>query len=177
MSARGVLLAVAGLVGGALLLALAACSHRATSTGPRPWTIPAGCDVDQSGEFALEGSPDWRYLGTDDGGTLVLSVTRSLADGGEALPEPAADGGVLIVLQRGAGGFSGATHASAWPAAGVSCPVAFPTEVKACSEDRLVLSAVESLSLDETCREASSEERTQRELRLVRTAQPADAGR
>lgn len=171
MSTRAAL----ALLGTAALLW--ACGHRPSAPAAPAVRIPAGCEVDLSGEYALEGRVDWRYAGVDDGGTLLLHVTRAVDDGGAA-PEPAADAGVTIVLMRGPDGFHGATHGTAWPTPSAACPVEFPTRVQRCEPDRLVLQTVTEVAVDESCRPAPAVDPVQGEVHLVRARAlpPPDGG-
>jgi hypothetical protein len=114
--------------------------------------VPPGCEQSQAGAYHHAENPAFHYLGEDDGGTLTLAVVRSRA---EAVGPP--DGGtVSIVLTRTPRGFVGETRATGFNAAGAPCPVAFPTEVTACTATALTLNAAASTAIGEDCRPAPS---------------------
>ena len=153
-------------------LASAAC-HRQTAPPPaaRPLRIPKGCEVDLSGEYTFKGREDWRYLASDDGGTLVLLLVRTSPDGGSGAER--SDGGTWIGLERTPDGFVGDTHALAWPPRGAPCAVSFPTEVTACGDGGLALRAVDAISVDEACRAAPAAGAPLRDVELVRARHSA----
>jgi hypothetical protein len=129
----------------------AGCPRRPVPPEVRAVRVPSGCEANLSGTYTFKGREDWRYLASDDGGTLVLRLLWTSPDGG--VGENRADR-TAIVLERTSDGFAGATHAVAWPTQSVACPVSFPTEVKACRDDGLVLRTVDAIGVDESCRVA-----------------------
>lgn len=115
--------------------------------------VPAGCETDLTGSYVHATRPDWHYLATDDGRELVLQVRRSFPDAGVTAP----DAGVALVLERTPRGFVGAVEAFAYPAAGVQCPVRFPTEITACPDGGIRLVSVEAIAVDQACELPSSD--------------------
>ncbi len=157
-------------------VALVACPSRPPSPAPpteatRPplARVPDGCRGDLSGSYVHSQRPDWAYVAVDDGGTLALHVARG-----------SDDEGVEIVLHRTAEGFLGTTRATAFAAQGVECEVLFPTELVGCPDGGLLLSSVESVSVNEACVLAKVPRNAPREQHLlvpVRTSQASgDAG-
>jgi len=138
-----------------LASALPACSSRGTPQGqgaaPRPIRVPRGCEQSQAGDYHHAQNPAFRYRGEDDGSTLVLQVLRAQEDGG--VSAEAGDGGssLSIHLQRTPDGFVGETRSVGFTSTGAPCPVAFPTEVLACDEERLRLRSAATASFDEQC--------------------------
>ena len=161
------------------LAALSACTARtpAPPPGPPPIQIPPGCERNQSGEYQHADNPGFRYQAEDDGRTLTLSVTRTER---EAPTASGAGTAVSIVLERTPEGFVGDTRATAFTAAGASCPVSFPTRAAACDEQGLTLRSVTSMALDEDCRPATSgpapEWKEQRLLKREAASVAPDAG-
>lgn len=142
---------------------------------PPPIRIPEGCEADQSGELVHAESPSFRYLATDDGGTLLLALRRARGDAGPSEPEAA----TRIELHRTPRGFVGTTHGTGLNAAGRACPVEFPTEVLACPDAGLVLRSAASASIGESCQPPDRPAPPAMvEHRLVREghAWPKDAG-
>lgn len=139
---------VAVVLGVAVLLGCPRAKPPPSPPAPPPIKVPAGCEADLSGTWAYSDRPDWRYRGTDDGKTLVLSVERASEverpDGGVT---PAQE--VAVVLERTPEGFLGAAHATVYTASR-PCEVSFPTEVVACTDGGLTLSSAEALLVDET---------------------------
>lgn len=132
--------------------------------------IPAGCARDLGGAWVHKEHPDYRYQGTDDGGTLVLLFARDVSDGGIA----------RVVLERGPKGFVGSTHALSVNGTGQLCPVEFPTEVMSCPQEGLVLLAATDALVDDACRPVPMAEKPQRVPQpLVRPSfvTEADGGR
>lgn len=134
---------------------------------PPPVKIPAGCEADLSGRYVHADESTYRYLGADDGGTLLLTVNRVLperADAGPAAPL------AQIHLHRTPDGFEGTTRAEGF-AAGVKCPLVFETEVTACADAGLSLRTAMTAAVDEQCRVAPPTGVTPREehqlLRLL----------
>ena len=76
----------------AIPLALAACARSLpppdTRVVPPPPAVrvPPGCLANLGGAWVHADDPSWRYLGRDDGGTLVLEAHRVFA--ARALPAP-----------------------------------------------------------------------------------------
>lgn len=159
------------------ILSFPACTGQKPPPGERarPIRVPSGCEQNQAGEYHHAENPAFRYLGQDDGGTLTLAVVRASAEG---VGTPDA-GTVSIVVTRTPDGFVGETRATGFSATGTPCPVAFPTEVTACSDQGLTLQSVAGTTLGEDCRPAPTEPRPTRVQQvLVRGAPPApDAGR
>jgi hypothetical protein len=125
-------------------LALCGCRHTAppppTAPAPEPIRIPLGCEANGSGAWVLETHPSYQYWGEDDGGTLRLEVQRV-----------GADAGVSLVLARTPHGFVGQTIATGFTSTGHPCPIFFPTEVRACFDGGLVLSAAASTAINDEC--------------------------
>jgi hypothetical protein len=101
--------------------------------------VPAGCLVNQAGDYVHSDNAAFRYRGEDDGGTLVLALQRDA-------------GAAEVVLHRSEKGFTGVTRASATTASGQTCQVEFPTEITACAESGLTLRAAATTSVDDACR-------------------------
>ena len=141
------------------VLSLTACPAKAPpriepqNPPPPPLRVPPGCESSQTGEYHHAENPAFRYHGQDDGGTLLLSVSRALADGGTDTPDA---GAASILLQRTPHGFVGETRATGFAGSGTPCPVVFPTEVLSCADAGLTLRSVASTSIDEGCRPAPS---------------------
>ena len=110
--------------------------------------VPPGCLADLSGTYVHGQNPSYRYLASDDGGTLFIAVERSGSDGGlrrtEANP-------VSVSLSRTAKGFVGETRAVLFVATGRACPVDFPTEIIACDDAGLILKSAISSAVNESC--------------------------
>ncbi len=113
-----------------------------------------------------EADESFRYRGRDDGGTLTLTVERPpVSDGGTA--------DVDIVLVRSGEGFVGEVRGRAVTPSGRICPVAFPTELKACADGGIVLRSAERAAVDEWCRPVDAGEAPpMREHRLIRAVAP-----
>ncbi len=141
------------------VLSLTACPAKAPprieaqNPPPPPVRVPAGCESSQAGEYHHAENPAFRYHGEDDGGTLSLTVSRALAEGGTDVPDA---GAASIVLQRTPEGFLGETRAMGFAGSGTPCPVVFPTEVVSCADAGLTLRSAASTSIDEGCRPAPS---------------------
>ncbi|MGA9523785.1 MAG: hypothetical protein WBV82_20150 [Myxococcaceae bacterium] len=134
---------------------LSACPSRPPTPAPPaeatrlpPARVPEGCERDLSGRYAHAKHPDWTYVATDDGETLAIHVARAFDDGGTT---GGADDGAKVVLHRTAEGFLGTTRAMAFAAQGIECEVDFPTELVGCPDGGLLLSTVESVSINEAC--------------------------
>jgi hypothetical protein len=169
------------LVSAAALAALLGCAPKAVPAAPAvpppppPVRIPAGCAADQSGTWLHQDDPSFRYLGRDDGGTLVLTMERLRSDGGPSEPSEA-----RIQLERSPQGFVGVTRAPVY-ANGRTCVAEFPTEVVGCEDGRLRLETVAKAAMDEACQlPARPVPGPRLEQRLVRPAAAqspsADAG-
>lgn len=155
---------------------LSGCPRPGVSGRPPspPVKVPPGCEANLSGTYVHAERPDWRYVGTDDGGTLVLAVERALeaeADAGTSLP--AFDGGaragedVAVILERTPDGFVGAARATVYTPSR-PCEVSFPTELVACTDGGLTLSSAEALMVDEaTCAVRQDPSAPRKEHRLV----------
>ncbi|MCI0573108.1 MAG: hypothetical protein L0Y66_20375 [Myxococcaceae bacterium] len=146
--------------------------------GPAPVRIPEGCEAPLGGEWRHADVPSWRYSGEDDGGTLVLVVSRAGPDGGEG---QAPGAGPRIELHRTGEGFRGRVVDSSFGPGDTPCTVTFPTEVLACGDGGLTLSTTSATVVDEQCRPAPQTTPVRREVhRLVRPGtEPqgaADAG-
>lgn len=165
---------IAWIAAGGLAATLTACPARTPSlppSTPPPVHVPPGCEKNQSGEYHHADNPAFRYRGEDDGGTLTLTLVRTLNEG-------QLDGGsaVSIQLQRTADGFVGETRATTFTSAGVACPVHFPTQATLCDPTGLTLRSVVTAAIDEDCRPAPGGPRQPqwKEQRLLRGA--PDAG-
>jgi hypothetical protein len=145
----------------------AGCARRPIPPGARPIRVPSGCEVDLSGTYTFKGREDWRYLAHDDGGTLVLRLLWRSPDAGTEVERPDR---TAIIVERTPEGFVGATHSVAWPAQNVACPVSFPTEVKACRDEGLVMRTVDAIAVDETCRLAPARSPPMRDVEVLRSA-------
>jgi hypothetical protein len=154
---------------------LTGCPSRPTTPAPPtevtrlpPVNIPPGCEADLSGQYVHAQRPDWTYAAIDDGGTLALRLGEQT------------DGGVEILLQRTPDGFLGTTRATALAAQGVECEVRFPTELVGCPDGGLLISSVESVSVNEACVPAKVSPDAPREQHLLVPLQPgalpADGG-
>jgi hypothetical protein len=113
--------------------------------------IPPGCEAPLGGEWLHAAAPTWRYLGEDDGGSLVLTVSRVRSDGGTGAP---GEGGPRVELRRTAEGFVGQVQDSTFGPGDTRCAVRFPTQVVACAPDRLTLSTAARAFVDEQCNPA-----------------------
>lgn len=166
------------------LLLLAACVRTTPQPPPQlpppppAFVVPPGCLQPLSGSWVHASDPSYRYEAEDDGGTLTLSVTHTLAvdagfsprrfrvaDGGidagladAGLPELAApDAGpqglpsVRIELQRTAGGFVGATLAPLTHPSGRRCEGRFSTTVISCADGGLTLETQSATALGDAC--------------------------
>lgn len=156
-----------------------ACPARTPAPPPAapPIRVPPGCEKNQAGEYHHTENPAFRYLGEDDGGTLMLTLARTR----QGL-ETHTDGGttVSIVLNRTPDGFVGETRSTTFTTAGVACPVRFPTQAMVCDDKGLTLRSIASTAIDEDCRPAPSGPKPvwkeQRLLRSVPDAGAPDAG-
>lgn len=165
-----------------LLVAVAGCQRP-----PPPWppapppppavAVPDGCLEDLSGDWVHADDPSFRYRGDDDGGTLVLTVTRVEARGARFTPRRFRDAGVeasdagepqaaapdtdpprvpvQVVLTRTAHGFSGQTRVTVQHPVAGPCTATFPAEVVACGDGGLVLSATPAVALGDACQPAA----------------------
>src|SRR5437764_1286240 len=101
---------------------LTACAAKTPAGGP-PLPIdpgiPPSCERSQAGEFHHADNPAFRYLGEDDGGTLVLRLLGSRADGGVNLKPDASV--ALILLARTPQGFIGDTYGEGFSGGGHTC--------------------------------------------------------
>lgn len=154
------------------LAALAACAPRVPpGTGPGGPTavhVPPGCEAPLGGEWRHATSPSWRYLGEDDGGTLVLAVQRVGPDDG-GTGRPGDEGGPRIELQRGPDGFVGRVVGTTFGPGDRRCTVSFPTEVVACTDGGLTLSTASKAFVDAECNPAPGAAQAPREVhQLVR---------
>jgi hypothetical protein len=150
------------------------CVRAVTPPPPPPVQVPAGCLRNQSGEYVHAGNPAYRYLGRDDGGTLVLVLEEGPpADGGA---RPALPASPRVVLDRTSHGFVGHTEARTFSASGQVCAASFPTEVVACPPDGLTLRAA-FITLDDQCQVTPPPPGTPPlEHRLLRKSLAADGG-
>ncbi|HLT28528.1 MAG TPA: hypothetical protein VK013_00690 [Myxococcaceae bacterium] len=184
-----------------LALALAGCPKAPTSTAEIPprgeIRIPEGCDATFEGEWVHARDSSYRYLGEDDGMTLVLQAQRVAApstdeasvsgattsdaeedDGGDessleeelTQAEPAhSELAPVLTLTRGPQGFTGATVAQQFLPNGTACEVPFPTTITACSDGSLTLSTATYVAVDAECTPAPTQgESPREEHRLVR---------
>ena len=145
--------------------------------------VPPGCLADLSGTYVHGQNPSYRYLASDDGGTLFIAVERSRSDGGVTRTEA---NPVSVSLSRTAKGFVGETQAVLFVATGRACPVDFPTEIIACDDAGLLLKSAISSAVDESCQPSQAPAHTvMAEHRLARAPaslppqpapSPADAG-
>ena len=145
--------------------------------------VPPGCLADLSGIYVHGQNASYRYLASDDGGTLFIAVERSRSDAGVARMDP---NPVSVSLSRTAKGFVGETHAVLFVATGRACPVEFPTEIIACDDAGLMLKSAISSAVDESCQPSQAPAHTvMAEHRLARApptpppqpaASSADAG-
>ena len=145
--------------------------------------VPPGCLADLSGTYVHGQNPSYRYLASDDGGTLFIAVERSRSDAGVAQMDA---NPVSVSLSRTAKGFVGETQAVLFVATGRACPVDFPTEIIACEDAGLILKSAISSAVDESCQPSQAPAHTvMAEHRLARApaslpSQPApsstDAG-
>jgi hypothetical protein len=168
-----------------LSLALVACSGcvRKAPGGPAPpeaapapaIRIPAGCLGDLSGSYVHALNPAFSYVGSDDGGTLLLAVERSYGDAGASGSNP-----IFVSLSRTTAGFVGETKANMSVTSERNCAVEFPTEVVACDDGGLVLKSAVGGAVDDGCRASQARSHvTMAEHRLIRISSPpptADAG-
>lgn len=165
-----------------LLVAVAGCQRPPPPSPPAPppapaVAVPEGCLADLSGDWVHAGDPSFQYRGDDDGGTLVLTVTRVDApqarftprrfrDAGLDAPDGGAPGAaaldagparvpVQLVLTRTANGFRGQTRVTVQHPVAGSCTAAFPAEVVGCRDGGLVLSAAPSVALGDACQAAA----------------------
>jgi hypothetical protein len=127
--------------------------------------IPAGCGRDLSGDYVHADDPSYVYRGRDDGGTLELVAGRSFSDGGLGAP--------TMRLNRGPDGFKGQTRALAALPSGETCEVTFPTLVKECPDDGLVLESASASSIGAGCQTPA---RPRTPAMLVHQLTRADAG-
>jgi hypothetical protein len=163
------------LFSAAALAVLLGCAPKAAPTPPTqplpppppPARIPQGCAAELSGTWVHQDDPSFRYLGRDDGKTLLLVVERLRADGGTSGgPEG------RIHLERTPQGFVGVTRAEVY-ANGRTCLAEFPTEVVACEEGALRLETAPKAAVDEACQLSARPVPGPRlEQRLVRQATP-----
>lgn len=105
------------------------------------------CSSDLSGTFQHATDPTWRYRGVDDGGELLLLMSRNL-DGGFG-PQDA--GSIFVSLRRSDAGFLGEVHALGGLQNGTTCPVTFPVRVLSCSDAGINLSATSETFINESC--------------------------
>ncbi len=110
--------------------------------------VPPGCLADLSGIYVHGQNASYRYLASDDGGTLFIAVERSRSDAGVTRMEP---NPVSVSLSRTAKGFAGETQAVLFVATGRACHVEFPTEIIACDDAGLMLKSAISSAVDESC--------------------------
>jgi hypothetical protein len=133
--------------------------------GP-PIQVPPGCLADLSGTYVHGQNPTYRYLASDDGGTLFIAVERSRSDAG--VPRLDANP-VSVSLSRTPKGFIGETQAVLFVATGRACPVDFPTEIIACDDAGLILKSAISSAVDESCQPSNAPAHTvMAEHRLAR---------
>jgi hypothetical protein len=116
--------------------------------------VPAGCLHDLSGTYVHALNPSYNYLGTDDGGTLLLAVERTHGDAGASGQD---SNPISIVLSRTPQGFLGETRAMVFVTSGRVCSVEFPTELVGCDEGGLVLKSAMSRNVDESCRASQAQ--------------------
>jgi hypothetical protein len=127
--------------------------------------IPPGCERDLSGAYVHARVEQFRYLASDDGGTLTLALARA-QDAGAVL-----DGGTVLELSRTADGFLGEARTEAPHVSGTACPVSFPTRVVACEQDGLRIQSAAVIAIDAACRPTAAEpEMTEHQLRRVALA-------
>jgi hypothetical protein len=135
--------------------------------------------VDLSGSYVHAVNPSFRYLASDDGGTLTLVLQRGQPDSGD--PATGANR-ISVQLARTPKGFVGQTHATAFVLSGQTCPVEFPTEVIGCEDGAVLVRTAATTAVDESCRPPPSGSRAvmteHRLLRLVAISAPGplDAG-
>lgn len=183
-------------------LALAGCPRAPTSTVEMPARgeirIPEGCDTALEGEWVHARDSSYRYLGKDDGVTLVLEAQRvaapstvdeAVADATNAPSEDEDDDeddasleeqlaeaqparselAPVITLTRGPEGFTGSTVAQQFLPDGTACEVPYPTTLTSCSETGLTLSTATYVAVDAECTPAPTQgESPREEHRLVR---------
>lgn len=131
-----------------LMLMLGACPRPAA---PPPAPPPAAkpepdpCAADLSGTWVHTTDPSWVYEGTDDGGTLELTVLRSFDAG-------LADAGVATIqLRRDAGLFAGEVRGLGGLPSGSTCAMTFPVRVTQCSDAGLTLLTAADGVIGEGC--------------------------
>lgn len=138
---------------------------------PPPHAVTLGCREGLAGRWVLEEDPSWTYDASDDGGTLELSVRRTVDAGYrprrfrlDAGPDaPRDDGGAApppvarITLERTDAGFLGSTWGTARTPSGTPCHVSFHTELLACGDGGLLVRTEPSVELDETCQRRAPE--------------------
>ena len=160
-----------------VLLILSACVRTTPQPAPEPEppppppiVVPPGCLEVFSGSWVHASDPGYRYEAQDDGGTLILVVSRVVViDAGFSprrfRPEPVADAGppapvdggreptsqVRVELQRTEHGFVGATLAPLTHPTGRVCEARFPTTVISCAEGGLWLETQRATALGDTC--------------------------
>ena len=133
------------------LLGCTACHGNQTNVrGPPRILIPKGCEANLSGPYLHAKSPSFRYLGEDDGGTLVLYVRREGMDGGTGMV--ADPGNTRVVLTRSNLGFVGQTLSVQPNALQTPCPVTLPTPLVACDAAGITLKTLDRTAVDEQCR-------------------------
>ena len=137
--------------------------------------VPPGCLDSFAGPWIHSSDPSYRYLGDDDGGTLILRVSHvpvpidagfsprrfrpvdGGVDAGSAdLDAGAPDAGsepssVRVELQRTAHGFVGHTIAPLPHPTGRVCEARFPTTVLSCGDGGLLLETQSATALGDAC--------------------------
>lgn len=134
----------------ALLLALG-CAAPPVPTLPPNGEVHApaqpnpldACQEDLSGLWRHSEDDGFRYLARDDGGVLVLLAQRTASDGGLQSSE--------VVLVRSPGNFVGAVGVARIHGDG-GCAALFPAEVVSCADAGLVVSTIDQLRVDGSCR-------------------------
>lgn len=138
--------------------------------------VPPGCLDSFAGPWIHASDRSYRYLGEDDGGTLILFVSHvplpvdagfsprrfrpldagvdagspAVIDAGtpDAGPAPSA---VKVELQRTAQGFVGHTIAPLAHPTGRVCEARFPTTVLSCADGGLLLETQSATALGDAC--------------------------
>lgn len=135
-----------------LLPLLLLCGCPKAVTAPREAArVPAAkadpCAADLSGPYVHSTDPSYVYDARDDGGTVLISVSRRF-DGGS----PDAGLSATMVLSRfGDAGFRGEVRALGGLPSGQTCELGYPVRVTGCVADGLTLQAAADGVIGEGC--------------------------